>query len=880
MNLIIALSTALITDLDMRLVLWVIIQMTVIAVATYALILVARNTAPSCRAFVGIIGLLCMATLPITMLVQSRGWSLGDWIPAPNNVEQKTAFTSAVDSASGSNQATTEPTTNVQTAVNATATDWWQQALVTSSSWFQERNNEQPTNQWSQSTDTVPSWFPLFIALAVCFGFIRLAIGTLLVHRLRRTAIMLDDPEFEAAVDACAKQMGVPTGISIAESTQIGSAAIIGWLRPIFLLPANWRDWTNDERLAVIAHELAHVRRRDYMATAIAQTTVAMNFFHPLAHALVARVRLEQELAADTLAATHVGGPQRYIEILAGLALRQPEVRTPGPAQAFLPPRRMFVRRLEMLRALKLRGPGWSQLYTTSASIAVIFLSLLATGLRPIEAQDKPARATATAAKQQDIRSLIPPSIIEGVVEIDMPALLASPGLKPLMENAAEPLQQLPFDPSSIQSVLVMMPTPGERPPLPEPLVVVRFKEGIRVSEEMLGPTSRQVDSQTLVVGGPRELRDVIGTVPSDNQFRPFLARHDDQPIRAVVKTEWMRTTVNREGPPIDHPLWAFSPLWDKVDTMSLGVELSEDLIVTGQIDASQPQQVADTLIALKTLGRNYLARLAKPRDSDSPSNPMEAILLASVVSQATQLLDSIKISAADKQVNVSAKLDSGVYTAMTLLLPAVQSARGAARRTQAANNLKQILLAMHNYHSAYGHLPTAVMKDKESGVERSWRIDLLPFLDQAQLWNQYAMNEPWDSPNNLKVLEQMPAVYAAPGIGGSETPYQAVVSEGAALLLTEDGEMPDFRHIIDGLSNTIFVVETQPMVPWTKPVDFSKTGVQDLIPIRPEDNIINVGFGDGSVRAISLSITQSVWKALLTKAGGEIGENPPAPRR
>ena len=78
--------------------------------------------------------------------------------------------------------------------------------------------------------------------------------------------------------------------------------ATVGWRRPTLLLPADWRDWGETDRRAVVAHELAHVRRGDYVAGVWAQFCVAFHFYQPLVHWLTARLRLEQELAADAWA--------------------------------------------------------------------------------------------------------------------------------------------------------------------------------------------------------------------------------------------------------------------------------------------------------------------------------------------------------------------------------------------------------------------------------------------------------------------------------------------------------------------------------------------------------------------------------------------------
>src|ERR1700676_3675353 len=99
----------------------------------------------------------------------------------------------------------------------------------------------------------------------------------------------------------------------------------------------------------------------------------------------------------------------------------------------------------------------------------------------------------------------------------------------------------------------------------------------------------------------------------------------------------------------------------------------------------------------------------------------------------------------------------------IALLLPAVQAAREAARRAQCVNNLKQIGLAMHNYHSTYDCFPPAVTADDQGRPLLSWRVLILPYLEEAPLYAQFHLDEPWDSPHNLPLASKMPRVYTCP---------------------------------------------------------------------------------------------------------------------
>lgn len=98
-----------------------------------------------------------------------------------------------------------------------------------------------------------------------------------------------------------------------------------------------------------------------------------------------------------------------------------------------------------------------------------------------------------------------------------------------------------------------------------------------------------------------------------------------------------------------------------------------------------------------------------------------------------------------------------------TGIIDAIAQAREAARRSTCKNNLKMIGLAMHNHHSVHGQFPAAASMSTDGKPLLSWRVQLLPFLNAASLYNEFKLDEPWDSAHNKKLIAQMPAVFACP---------------------------------------------------------------------------------------------------------------------
>jgi hypothetical protein len=204
----------------------------------------------------------------------------------------------------------------------------------------------------------------------------------------------------------------------------------------------------------------------------------------------------------------------------------------------------------------------------------------------------------------------------------------------------------------------------------------------------------------------------------------------------------------------------------------------------------------------------------------------------------------------------------------------AVRQAREAARASQCFC-IKQIAVAFYNYHDTYGSFPPAYVADANGKPMHSWRVLILPFLEQSSLYSSYSMAEPWDGPNNRKLLDQRPSVYHCPSrdCGPTLTSYVAIVGPGTGFPGSTSTRISDIH---DGTEQTILIAEVANVdILWTEPRDLDVRTMSWIIndPSKPSissfhERAPTLLFADGSVRGFSKFPSPMMLKAMTTIDG------------
>lgn len=359
-----------------------------------------------------------------------------------------------------------------------------------------------------------------------------------------------------------------------------------------------------------------------------------------------------------------------------------------------------------------------------------------------------------------------------------------------------------------------------------------------------------------------------------------------DKPVRAVAFwPSYAKMLLTRMTPELSGPFGEISTaqVFDGLQLVAAGFEpngVQAELILQ-----SKDQAAAETFRELLLSLPDRLLQLAES-DSGIPPFAMPVLFFGNAFKDNADFLlpapqnglITVRLPGSDFTSNMQSLFASIVEHSKQDIVSKVNVSM------RCTNNMKIIMLAMHNHHDARRHLPQAYTIDAEGKPLHSWRVALLPYLENVQMYEQIRRDEPWDSEWNRQFHDQCPKFYQCPGMSDEEkaagmTSYSLVV--GTRCYPKPGKRQYDFSQLTDGTSNTICVVERQTPVNWMDPTaeltqEQAFLGPADLesgLGLRHEHDgkrCVNVGLFDGSVHVVGEDVPLETWKALLTRSGGE----------
>ncbi len=331
---------------------------------------------------------------------------------------------------------------------------------------------------------------------------------------------------------------------------------------------------------------------------------------------------------------------------------------------------------------------------------------------------------------------------------------------------------------------------------------------------------------------------------------------------------------------PDRHARRAVKELWPRdvpaiLDNID-GKMIADDIGWIGFELRANPRPVGRLIIELKselqakqlhTWINQKLTWLAKQRKSTIASEGLAPVRLA----------NALRPRLSNKRIVI--ELDSTgiqINALYALINPAIDAARGAAAASKRQNDFKEIALALLDYEEKHKRFPPAYSVDSNGKPLLSWRVHILPFLGETELYEEFHLDEPWDSKNNRPLIGLMPAVYAetldseAEFFESGET---TVVAPIAPSTLFANPEGTEYRRVKDKTWETLMIAEVAPeeAVVWTSPQDWKINFESALADVKREDREFFItAFCDGSTKKLSTKMATNQFKAILTIDGGE----------
>lgn len=380
------------------------------------------------------------------------------------------------------------------------------------------------------------------------------------------------------------------------------------------------------------------------------------------------------------------------------------------------------------------------------------------------------------------------------------------------------------------------------------------------------GPALYQPDPNTLVITFKDDLAEILNSQGEGELAK--LAKAQGSQVDAALLLDFVpfKPLIQMGAGLAAAQAPDANKILPKLTGTAFFVDWNEGVDVNIVVDAEDEQttqllkkQFDDNVPALEAQISQFTSN-APPGTSEETKAAMEKV--------SKETYDSLKGEADGTRFQLSLRVPPSATDVIN------KAAEEQKKQMSGMNNLKQIGIAAHNFHDRYKGFPfpsgNREAPENEKG-KLSWRVHLLPYLEEQALYEQFNLEEPWDSEHNKALLEKMPDVFKlSEGTKPGHTQIVSPVGEG---FLAEGNDRKSFASVRDGASNTVMVLTVKPehAVPWTKPGGFQFDPAKASEVLGGRDDGFLALFADGRVTALDPNLEPDTIKAILTISGGEV---------